>query len=217
MKRSFLSVALLAGLIAFASGVEAQEGGSLFVIHGIPDLPAEVDVYANGAYVDTFDFGESLGPLNLPAGDYYLEAKLLDLPVLSANATVMDGGDYTAIAHLTDQGGYALSLYANDNAPLRETRTRITVRHNAEAPTVDLRLGRGKDNNERFAVSGLSNAGQTGPLDIVWGPYTAELYVGDTMVFSSGSVDLMADNAYIVYAIGSFPETFQLFVQVITP
>jgi hypothetical protein len=217
MKRSFLSVVLFAGLIALASGAEAQDGGSLFVIHGIPDLPAEVDVYANGGYVATFDFGESLGPLNLPAGDYYLEAKLLDLPVLTASATIMDGGDYTAVAHLTEMGGYKLSLYENDNSAIRDTRTRLTVRHNAEAPTVDLRLSRSKNLNERFAVSGLSNSDQTGPIDIVWGPYTADLYVGDSMVFSSGQVDLMDKNAYIVYAIGSFPETFQFFYQVITP
>jgi hypothetical protein len=217
MKRSFLSVVLLAGLIAFASGAEAQEGGSLFVIHGIPDLPAEVDVYANGSYLASFDFGESLGPLNLPAADYYIEVKLLDLPVLTATATVEAGGNYTAVAHLKEMGGYQLSLYENDDASLRETRTRLTVRHNAEAPTVDLRVNRSKNLNERFAVSGLSNGDQTGPIDIVWGPYTADLYVGDTMVFSSGQVELMEGNAYIVYAIGSFPDTFQFFYQVITP
>jgi len=214
MKRTVLSLVLIAGLAAFASTAAAQDTGSLFVIHGIPGLPMDVDVYANGSYVDSFGFAESLGPLDLPADSYYLEVKFDGIPILSAMADVMAGGNYTAIAHLTELGGITLSLFDNDDSEVEMGRVRLTVRHTAQAPEVELRLGRGESGLDVVTVPGLANPEQIGPLVVRGNKFDAGLWVGDTEVFNSGLLQLAYKTPYIVYAIGKFPETFQLFVQV---
>ena len=213
MKRTLMSLVLIAALAVIAAPAAAQDTGSLFVIHGISGLPMDVDVYANGSYVDSFAFAESLGPLDLPADDYYLEVMYDGIPILSTQATVMAGGDYTAIAHLTDLGGIALSLFDNDATDVPMGRVRLTVRHTAQAPEVALRLGRA--NGLDVAVfPGLANSEQIGPLVVRGNKFDAGLWVGDTEVFNSGLLELDYKTPYIVYAIGKFPETFQLFVQV---
>jgi hypothetical protein len=214
MKRALLNFVVIAGLAALAPMAAAQGTGSLFVIHGIPGLPMDVDVYANGAYVDSFGFAESLGPLNLPADSYYLEVKFDGIPILSANADVMDGGNYTAIAHLTEQGGIALSLFENDDSEVEMGRVRLTVRHTAQAPEVALRLGRGENDVDVVTVPGLANSTEIGPVVVRGSKFNAGLWLGDTEVFNSGLLELNFRTPYIVYAIGKYPETFQLFVQV---
>ena len=55
-------------------------------------------------------------------------ATLLELPA---------GTFYSAVAHLTDGGMPVLSFYENDLGLLRRGRSRLVVRHDADAPSVD--------------------------------------------------------------------------------
>jgi len=206
----------------------------LTAIHGIPGLPAPVDVYVNDDYLLSFDFNESAGPLALPSGDYDIEIRLQGTTVLSRTVSPEPGKDYTIIAHLTyvdgESNGIALSLFENNVEPLRQGRTRITVRHTADAPSVDLDLQRvitwESGYSARYLFVGgqkLGNVdggkpGSFGSVDIWAGGMIAVLYPNRSTApaFDSGLVNFEAGTNYIVYAIGSlFDGSFTLFVQTI--
>ncbi len=206
----------------------------LTAIHAIPGLPVPVDVYVNGDYLLSFDFNESAGPLALPRGDYDIEIKLQGTTVLSRTVSPEPGSDYTIIAHLTfidgDSNGIALSLFENNTAPLRNGRTRITVRHTADAPAVDLDLQRVFTSESGYAGRSLFVGGQNltnndgmkpssfGSVDLWAGELNGMLYpAGSTEpAFSSGTVVFEPGINYIVYAIGSlFDDSFTLFIQTI--
>ena len=211
----------------------STEEAMLTAIHAIPGLPVPVDVYVNGDYLLSFDFNESAGPLALPRGDYDIEIRLNGTTVLSRSVSPEAGKDYTIIAHLTfidgESNGIALSLFENNNAPLRSGRTRITVRHTADAPAVDLDLQRvyssesGYSGRTLFVGSqGLSNddglkPASFGSIDFWGGDLNAMLYpAGSTQPAFSSGTNFAPDMNYIVYAIGSlFDGTFTLFVQAV--
>ena len=216
-------------------------GATLTVIHGIPGdsigLPRalEVDVYVNQAYeapAFSFEFGDSVDNLDLPAGDYTFEVFVggsdptASDPVLSLDATLVGNRNYTAIAHLTytgdpDAPGIALSAFQNETSFISAgpPNGRLTVRHTANAPTVDLEIRR-----VLFwpfvIMPGFSNTDGEGPeervVDLLRGPFFVNLLVSGNQVFTTGRLELAQGNNIIAYAIGDFfTDSFQLFVQVI--
>lgn len=224
---------LMSAVVALALGVvltpvtsQADETkATVSVIHAIPGLSEPVEVFANGTSLFTFDYKDVAGPLELDPGAYNLEVKLAGATVLSASATVEAGRNYTAIAHLTHvaggDAGIALSLFDNSAMGTGPGRTRLTVRHVADAPAVDIELYRGGGKRLIAAVENVSNAddgtpAQVGPVALRPGAYRAELYVAgtDQMAYKSDKFVLSPHKAYIVYAIGSIGGgTFELFVQ----
>ena len=101
---SILAIAL--SLFASLSPVEAagHETFELYVKHNIngrslgleKELP--VDVYVNGGYVFSFEFGESFSA-ELPAGNYFIEVKLAgtEIVVMSLGPTDIPAGVSVAI------------------------------------------------------------------------------------------------------------------------
>jgi hypothetical protein len=72
------------------------------VVHAVPDLT--VDVYTNDALLlEDFAPGAIVGPVKLPSGTYELEITPADSETvaLSGSATLVDGDDVSAVAHLT--------------------------------------------------------------------------------------------------------------------
>jgi len=90
----------------------------------------------------------------------------------------------------------------------------LTVRHTAEAPIVDLLLDR--DRAELLYFPDFYNSQQIGPAALPAGTYAAGLLYDGVEVFNTGDLDLMAGTSYVVYAIGTFPDTFQLVIQTIS-
>ena len=139
------TVRLLALLLSVA-GVTAAGAAPAkrTVIHGIPGLPEPVDVLVNGDFAFSFDFNESEGPIPLPPGTYDFAVQLQGETVLSADDVPLEGGRvYTAIAHLTytgDEPGIKLSLFENQKYFERPGMPRVSVRHTADAPAVDIDL-----------------------------------------------------------------------------
>ena len=102
MRRSTLA---LGGALAIAAALTAgtatasaaaQETGSVYVVHGIPDTP--VDVYVDGKKaIDDFKPISEQGPVDLPAGNHEVKLFAADAadgsgtPVLSASADVPAG------------------------------------------------------------------------------------------------------------------------------
>jgi len=223
--RIALALALVT-LLSFTASARTATG-DLFVIHGIPNLPEPVDVYANGGYLFSFDYNQSAGPLSLDPDTYFIEVKLQGNTVLSATAEVEAGGNYTAIAHLTPPApggspGLKLSLFANNTSAIGPYQTRLTVRHTANAPGVDALFSRGYVGTFPVAKAlNLTNGdmpGQFGEIDLRWGLLRTQLFPAgsDMMVFDSGVLFLFPGVSTIVYPIGSLDDgTFTLFVQTI--
>ncbi|GIU99978.1 MAG: hypothetical protein KatS3mg014_1594 [Actinomycetota bacterium] len=70
----------------------------------------------------------------MPAGD-----DCGDPGILAAEDVALDGGrNYTAAAHLTADGDPALTLFRNNIRPVQADTARLTVRHTAAAPEVDV-------------------------------------------------------------------------------
>ncbi|MBN2046073.1 MAG: DUF4397 domain-containing protein [Anaerolineales bacterium] len=96
ISRIFVVAALVAMILGFGFSVApvtaAESTFDLYVRHNIngrslgleKELP--VDVYVNGGYAFTFEFGESFSA-SLPAGNYFIEVKLA-----GTNVTVMSLG-----------------------------------------------------------------------------------------------------------------------------
>ena len=147
-----LAAALLTTVTARTAVAAPGTDAELTVIHAIPGLMEPVDVCVNGEYAFTFDYGDVQGPITLPAGSYFLEVKLAGNPVLMATAELEACGNYTAIAHLTyvdgETSGINLEVFEND-ASSAGNKTRLTVRHTADAPAVDILLKRGKKGKDK--------------------------------------------------------------------
>ena len=146
MTRSTRAAAVMVGvaaplaLLPFGSA-HAADDAIVSVVHGIPDLT--VDVYVNGDLtLDNFKPGTVAGPLKLPADTYSVEITDKDdkqkVLLGPADVPVEAGGNYTIVANLDAKGKPTVTPFENDIAALDAGEARVTVRHVAAAPTVDI-------------------------------------------------------------------------------
>lgn len=189
----------LAALLLLAA-VPAQDA-KLTVLHGVPGLPAPVQVLANGSTLFSFDYGEQRGPLSLPAGNYALEVRLNGSPILSVNANVVAGADYAVIANLNATGTPQLSLFQNGLVPPTLPGSRLYVRHTAQAPAVDVIL---EQNGLPVATIPNVTNGQEAVADVAPGTYGVRLNLAGTSTTAFGPtlVALENGNGYGVFATG---------------
>ncbi|NQX36892.1 DUF4397 domain-containing protein [Herbiconiux sp. VKM Ac-2851] len=196
----------LGGSVAGALPASAADGDAkLSVLHAVPGLT--VDVYVNNALtLDDFTPGSLAGPLDLPAGTYSVAITAADAADASAPAIgpidlqLAANGNYTAVAHLTPAGEPTATLYTNDTSTLAAGEGRLTVRHDAAAPAVDVLAG------GAAVVSNLSNPDEkvlnlpagtvsasvaaTGTTTPVIGPADVNVAEGvNTIVYAWGSLD----------------------------
>lgn len=211
------AVGVAGALILVATPATAADTATVSVLHAVPDLP--VDVYANGErLIDDFQPGTLTDPLQLPAGSYDLALFPADAadgsgdPLLSADGvTVPAGANATVVAHLTAEGQPALTPFVNDVSAVPAGQARVTVRHTAAAPAVDVRAG------GAVVVPGLENPGEAG-LTVPAGTVSADVVVAGTSTVAIGPADLtLAEGTTnIVYAWGSADAGYELAVQTIS-
>jgi hypothetical protein len=202
---------------AFAGPASAQaDEGTVTVVHGVPDLT--VDVYVNGEVtLEDFEPGTITDPLTLPAGDYELEVRPAGEdpesdPAISGNASLPAGANASIVAHLDADGEPTLSTFVNDTDEIGAGDARLTVRHTAAAPAVDI-LADGS-----ALVSGLANPDEA-TTEVPAGTYEVAVAPEGTTEPVLGPTDLTLDEGtgYFVYAIGSADEgNLDLLVQTIT-
>lgn len=208
-----IALASLASFASFSSGVAFAQDARLTVLHGVPGLPQPVAVVANGTPLFTFDYREQRGPLTLPAGSYAIEVRLGGTPILSTTLVLNAAIDYSVLAHLDAAGTPRLSAFTNDRSALALPQSRLTVRHLAKAPAVDVAL---EQNGTRIAtIPALANGG-TVTTNVAPGEYDASLFVAGTTTRAFGPVRLALENgvAYAVHAVGDVAApSFGLLVQ----
>ena len=187
------------------------------VLHAVPDTP--VDVYANGErLIDDFQPGTLTDPLQLPAGSYDLALFPADAadgsgtPLLSADGvSVPAGANATVVAHLTEAGQPALTPFVNDTSAVPAGQARVTVRHAAAAPAVDVRAG------GQVVVPGLANPNEES-LTVPAGTVGADVVLAgtDTVAIGPADLTLAEGTTTVVYAWGSQDAGYELAVQAIS-
>ncbi|MFD3400120.1 DUF4397 domain-containing protein [Kribbella sp. NPDC058693] len=202
---------LAAGLVvagapaAVAASAQAQPTATatVSVLHAVPG--ATVDVYANGkALLTNFKPGTLTDPVQLPAGAYDLKvtkagAGAKGAALIQANDVNVPGGaNITVVAHLSAAGKPVLTPYVNDVSKLAAGKARLTVRHDAAAPAVDVRAG-GKP-----VFEGLTNPKEV-KADLPAGTVKADVVLAGTSTVAIGPADvnLKEGTNTIVYAWGS--------------
>ena len=212
-------VTTLAGMGALALPAHAAtaDGASLSVLHGVPDTP--VDVWVNDELtLDDFQPGDLAGPLDLPAGSYSVAITAPDAtdtssPVIGpVDLELAAGTSYTAVAHLDAGGDPTATLFTNSTEPTAAGQGRLTVRHVAAAPAVDVLAG------GTAVVTGLENPKEA-VLDLPAGTVSASIAAAGTTDPVLGPADLTVAEGVntIAYAWGSLEdENLELAVQTIT-
>ena len=212
-----VGAAAIAAAVALAGPANAAEGDAqLSVLHGVPGLT--VDVWVNGQRtLDDFAPGTLAGPLALPAGAYELAITAADAANANSavigpvNVTLAANGNYTAVANLDASGKPTANLFTNDVSQIAAGKGKLTVRHTAAAPAVDVLAGGSP------VVSNLANPdGQTLTLDP--GTVSAAVAAAGTTapVIGPADVTITEGTHTIVYAWGSLNDkNLQLAVQTI--
>ena len=136
------------GVVASASTAEAAvKKASVAVLHAIPTgLGVDVvDVYADGARIINNLKSGQLTNVRVPQGTYDIEIFVdgqtprNDDPALSIdNVTFLAGTCSTVTANLTETGSPTTNVFANCVARNPAGEGRVTVRHIAAAPAVDV-------------------------------------------------------------------------------
>lgn len=217
--RAKLVTAMIAMLLmAFAAPALADSHESqVTVIHGIPGVT--VDVWANGEpLIEGFEPDTVTDPLDLPADTYEIEIYETGAdpeeadPVISASPEVPGGESLSVIAHLDADGQPTLSAFVNDVSEIDDGNARLTARHTAAAPEVDVRA----DGDALF--EGVSN-GDEGTVEVPAGDYSADVALAGEDESVIGPTDLSLDHGthYLVYAVGSADDgSLDLLVQAIS-
>ncbi|WP_285363474.1 DUF4397 domain-containing protein [Microbacterium sp. LMC-P-041] len=199
-----LAVGMITALgLAVPAGAATTQAAQLSVLHAIPDTP--VDVYVNGELtLDDFAPGDLAGPLELPAGSYEValtapDAADASAPILGPATLALEaGGNYTAVAHLTEAGEPGLNLFTNDISQTAPGQGRLTVRHTAAAPAVDILAGGSP------VIENLTNPNEA-KLDLPAGTVSAAVALTGTTDPVIGPADVAIEEGVntIVYAWGS--------------
>lgn len=204
--RTLTAAAMAAAVVMLApAAASASSSGDaqVSILHGVPE--ATVDVYANGdAVLEGFEPGTLTDPLTLPAGDYDLKVTEAGAgpdgtALIEANGVAVPGGaNITVVAHLDADGNPALTPFVNDVSPTAAGEARLTVRHTAAAPAVDVRA------NGEVAFSELTNPNEAS-ADLAAGTISADVVLAGTSDVAIGPADVeLGEGTHtIVYAWGS--------------
>lgn len=228
MRKTIYAAGALSMLAALTVAAPAQAGGNhdggrhhsdtalLSVLHGVPGLT--VDVWVDGKLtLDDFKPGTLAGPLALDGGSYKIaitaaDATSADNPVIGpVKVRLKEGRNYTAVAHLDASGDPTATLFRNNIKASPEGEGKLTVRHVAAAPAVDVLAG------DTAVIEGLENAEQE-VLTLKAGTVPASVAAAGTTgaLIGPADVPVTAGQNTIVYAWGSLADdTLGVAVQVV--
>ncbi len=224
MKRFLIALVAMLGSLGMFTAVPAgaQSTSDVYVVHGIPGV--DVDVYVNGGLLlADFEPEDIAGPLQLAAGDYDIDifaasatpaaaaSDRTDAVVIDVDGAAVPGGASLAlVAHLDGEGTPVLGAYVNDRAATSASDVgRVTVRHLAVAPAVDILAGGAAVDG----LTGLENGNQAS-VDLTAGAYPTGIAAsGTTDVLVPAPLEVRGGVQTIVYAVGELPSSFTLIVQ----
>jgi hypothetical protein len=190
------------GLVLLGAAAGSAQAATVTVVHGIPGFRA--DVYVNGKKtLQGFEAGTMTDPIRLPAGRYRLDVREAGAPAsarpeLTGRARLGRDTNASIVGHLDARGRPRRSIFVNDVSRPAAGRTRLTVRHTADAPPVDIIV------NGRPLISGLVPP-REGGRELPAGTHTVAVAVAGTnnRIWGPARLSLKAGSTNVVYAIGS--------------
>lgn len=196
------AVTLSAAAPALAQPQAAGDQATVSVLHGVPGLT--VDVYAGDKeLIPDFKPGTLTDPMKLDAGSYdikvFKDGEGPDgTPAIEKTVDVPAGANATLVAHLTADGEPALDAFVNDTSKVAAGQARLTVRHVAAAPAVDVRA----DGTPVF--KGLENPKEA-KGEVAAGTVSADVVLAgtDTVAIGPAELNLAEGTNTVVYAWGS--------------
>ncbi len=200
-----------------APAVAAGQDSTVSVMHMIPGIT--VDAYIDGEEVVTdFEHGELTDPIQLAPGVYDIqffydgETPGTAQPAVEAlGVEVPAAKDLTITGNLTADDQPILSVFVNSTEPVEAGQARLTLRHLAAAPPVDVRA------DGVVIAQGLTNADEA-VLELPAGAVSVDVVLAGTHDVAIDPVDVeLGEGANtIVTAWGNArQESLQLAVQVI--
>ncbi len=202
MKRALAGLAAIAAIVVAPGAANAQDSTQITLLHGIPGVT--VDVAVDGAVlIPGFEPGatQDLTPF---AGQTLMNVEVR----IAGEDTVAIGpipefavpasGNWTVIAHLDADGNPTITPFENNTAMTADGQGRLTVRHTAAAPAVDLVVG------DARPIEGAAN-GASAELELPAGEIAgAQLApAGGDPIVDVPTVTLKAGTNLVVYAVGS--------------
>jgi hypothetical protein len=219
----FHTVRILAVALALVVSASAAEAARVFIIHGIPGVP--VDVYATlaGAPIPATPTIANFQPkqiVTVTAGPANVDIRIFAAganaqtatPVIAVLGAAVPGpGEISILAHLSGAGAPTATIYSNDNSRPLPGTARVSVRHAAQAPAVQL------------AAGGVPKLALTNPyfgdLEVPAGvasPLQLQVPFTGAAITPSATLTFTAGLRYFVYAIGSVSGgTFDFIVQAV--
>ncbi|HSJ90833.1 MAG TPA: DUF4397 domain-containing protein [Ilumatobacter sp.] len=216
MKRLLTIAAAVAAIVVAPTSAGAQSATpTISLIHGIPGTTVDLvvdgtvvlDAFAPGSIVDITSFaGRTLNNVEVVTDDTG-DTVIGPVATLDVPAT----GNWSLVAHLDADGDATLSSFENNLADTDNDEARLTVRHTAEAPPVDLVIG------DQRPVENAAN-GASAELELPSGALTAAsvALAAGTPILEITGVTLAAQTNTIVHVVGSAEDdTLDVVVQVV--
>lgn len=213
----------LVALFVLASSVTAAEAASrVFVIHGIPGVNVDVYASAAGSPVPATPTIPGFQPKQIvdvqaAAGAYDIRIfaqganPQTDTPVIEVlGAAIPDNVELSILAHLDGHGNPTATVYQNDNSAPRQGWARVSVRHAAEAPAVQLVAG----NVPKLALTNPYFGDLEVPATTI--PLQLQVPFAGTPITPTAQLSFASGTRYFVYAIGSVGGgTFDFIIQAV--
>lgn len=196
------AVGLTTFLVATPAG--AAGAATVNVVHGIPGVAVKVCVDGKAVAGD-FRYGHKIVGAKLSAGTHKVRLvaagkRCSSHAILNAAYPLDAGRNYTVVANLNAAGTPNLQAFLNPVKPTRAGNARLTVRHTAQAPAVNVWAGRTK------LIRGTSFTwGKGRTFGVRAGTYKVKVTLPGSRkaVIGPASKTLHAGRAYQVYAVGS--------------
>ena len=205
MKRSLLAaLAITAVALVMPTMVSAQAAAAtVTLMHGVPG--ATVDVVVDGAVVIPGFQPGTMQDISSFAGQTLRNVEVrvagTDDVVIGplAELAVPSSGNWTVLAHLSADGTPTITPFENDTSTVPAGQGRLTVRHTAAAPAVDIVLAEG---SRPFTnLSNPNEASATLPAGAIASAQIAP--AGAAPIAPIPTVELRNGTNLIVSAVGS--------------
>ena len=202
---------------AFAGPAAAQEGtATVTVVHRVA-LPAAatVDVWAGDQVLLDDVAYQDVETAEVPAGTYDLYVTAPDATdtseaIISAEDVEVPAGANASVVANQAAGQPNLRVFVNDTSATGEGNARLTARHTAEAPAVDVAV------NGEVAFEGLEPLAEQS-AEVPADTYDVEVRAGGEAVpgLSAEGLAVEAGTAYYAYAVGDADNGYALVLQTV--
>ena len=203
MIRMVVAAGVIGAALLVAAPASAEETATVNVVHGIPGVA--VNACVDGTSVrDDFRFGRKIVGAELPGGSH--RVKLVPSgsdcsvrAILAERYRLSPGTDVTIVANLDASGTPNLAVFANNVDPTRDGNARLSVRHTAAAPAVNVWA-----NGSRLIGGTGFTWGKTETLQVPRDRYRVKVTLpgSEAPVIGPAMLRLSAGKAYQVYAVG---------------